>query len=115
MADDRRERRAHRGALLDQRFAMLPVRLNAGHAGVGEVADAQAVAWISVKKESFGFTHGKPKHYHTPTKARRILCAARGMSLTYKSPKRPADVEIMTGSLDRPEKFPPKRDFLVKG
>jgi hypothetical protein len=114
MANDRREGRTHREVLLDQRFATFPVGFDAGRADIGEVAGAQAVAWISVKKKSFSFTRGKPKHYRTPTKAWRILCPTRGMSLTYKSPKQPADIEIMTGGLDRPEKFPPKRDFLVK-
>jgi len=77
-------------------------------------AGAQAVAWISVEKKSFAWTKGRPKRYRTPTKAWRTFCTACGTSLTYETPKRPNDIDITTGSLDHPEKFPPKRDFFVE-
>ena len=77
-------------------------------------AGAQAVAWISVEKKSFLWARGRPKRYRTPTKAWRTFCPACGTSLTYESPKRPRAIDITTGSLDRPEKFPPTRDFFVK-
>ncbi len=77
-------------------------------------AGAQAVAWISVENKSFAWTKGKPKRYRTPTRAWRTFCKDCGTSLTYESPKRPRDIDITTGSLDRPEKFPPKRDFFVE-
>ena len=77
-------------------------------------AGAQAVAWISVAKASFKFTRGKPKRYRTPTKAWRTFCTSCGTSLTYETPKRPRDVDITTGSIDHPERFPPNRDFFVK-
>ena len=72
------------------------------------------MAWISVEKKSFVWTKGKPKRYRTPTKAWRTFCAACGTSLTYETPKRPRDIDITTGSLNRPEKFPPKRDFFIE-
>jgi len=72
---------------------------------------AQAVAWISVAKTAFMFTRGKPKRYRTPTQAWRTFCPACGTSLTYETPKRPGAIDITTGSLDHPEKFPPHRDF----
>jgi hypothetical protein len=72
------------------------------------------VAWVSVAKESFAFTRGRPKRYRTPTKAWRTFCPACGTSLTYQNHRRPADVDITTGSLDYPEKFPPNRDFFTE-
>jgi hypothetical protein len=72
------------------------------------------VAWISVEKKSFRYTKGKPKRYRTPTKAWRAFCPACGTSLTYESPKRRNDIDVTTGSLDRPEKFPPKDDYFVE-
>jgi hypothetical protein len=76
-------------------------------------AGAQAVAWISVPKSSFAWTKGKPKRYRTPTKAWRTFCKDCGTSLTYESAKRTADIDITTGSLDHPERFPPQHDFFV--
>jgi hypothetical protein len=76
-------------------------------------AGAQAVAWVSVAKQTLRFTKGKPKRYRTPTKAWRTFCPACGTSLTYESPKRPADVDLTTGSLLHPEWFPPNRDYFV--
>jgi hypothetical protein len=72
------------------------------------------VAWISVAKASFKFTRGMPKRYRTPTKAWRTFCTACGTSLTYESVKRTVDIDITTGSLNHPEKFPPKHDFFVE-
>lgn len=74
---------------------------------------AQAVAWISVQKDSFNFVKGRPKRYRTPTKAWRTFCPACGTSLTYESSKRTQDIDITTGSLDLPEKFPPQHDFFT--
>ena len=76
-------------------------------------AGAQAVAWITVRNSEFAFEKGTPKRYRTDTGAWRTFCDACGTSLTYESPKRPNDIDITTGSLDHPEKFPPKRDFFV--
>ena len=77
-------------------------------------AGAQAVAWVTVAKQSFRYTKGKPKRYRTPTKAWRTFCKDCGTSLTYETPSRPQDIDLTTGSLDHPEKFPPWRDYFVE-
>jgi hypothetical protein len=73
---------------------------------------AQAVAWITVQRERFEFVKGRPKRYRTSSGAWRTFCGACGTSLTYEHKSRPEEVDITTGSLDHPEKFPPERDVF---
>jgi hypothetical protein len=73
-------------------------------------AGAQSVAWITVKLSEFGFDKGEPKRYKTDTGAYRTFCDACGTSLTYENDERPNEIDITTGSLDDPERFPPNRD-----
>jgi len=75
-------------------------------------AGAQAVAWITVKLPDFQFTKGTPKRFRTDTGAWRTFCDACGTSLTYERDTRPGEIDITTGSLDRPEDFPPNRDVF---
>lgn len=72
-------------------------------------AGAQSVAWITVDAANFEFTKGAPVDFRTETAANRTHCASCGTSLTYRSDKRPDELDITTGSLDRPEQFAPTR------
>ena len=71
---------------------------------------AQAVAWITVKRSDFGFEKGNPRRYQTDTGAWRTFCDLCGTSLTYEIEARPDEIDITTGSLDRPDDFAPNRD-----
>ena len=73
---------------------------------------AQAVAWITVASATFTFEKGTAKKYRTPTGAWRTFCDRCGTSLTYENDTRPNEIDITTGSLDRPENFPPNRDVF---
>jgi len=73
---------------------------------------AQAVAWITVNRENFQFTSGRPKGYRTDTGAWRTFCDGCGTSLTYERDSRPGEIDITTGSLDHPEDFPPSKDVF---
>jgi hypothetical protein len=75
-------------------------------------AGAQAVAWITVRPAKFAFTMGEPKRYRADTGAYRTFCGDCGTSLTYEHDARPDEIDITTGSLDAPEKFPPNRDVF---
>ncbi len=72
---------------------------------------AQVVAWITVEISNFRYIQGTPKTYQTETKATRSFCQECGSSLTYNHPDRPTHVDIVTGSLDHPENFPPDHDI----
>lgn len=73
---------------------------------------AQAVAWITVIQSAFVLEQGTPKRYRTETEAWRTFCEDCGTSLTYTADRRPGEIDIATGSLDRPEEFPPSRDVF---
>ena len=73
---------------------------------------AQAVAWITVESSAFAFEKGTPQRYRTETGAWRTFCDKCGTSLTYANDSRPNEIDITTGSLDRPEDFPPNRDVF---
>ena len=73
---------------------------------------AQAVAWITVRHSEFRVEKGKPRKYRTDTGAWRTFCDACGTSLTYEADARPGEIDITTGSLDRPEYFAPNRDVF---
>ena len=77
-------------------------------------AGAQSVAWITVPTAEFKFTSGEPKRYRTDTGAYRTFCGDCGTSLTYEHESRPGEIDITTGSLDEPEKFPPAKDFAAE-
>lgn len=73
---------------------------------------SHAVAWITVESSNFEYTRGSPKTYLTETSATRSFCPDCGTSLTYAHPSRPTQIDIVTGSLDQPERFPPNRDVF---
>jgi hypothetical protein len=75
-------------------------------------AGAQSVAWITVPVSHFAFEKGTAKRFRTETKAWRTFCDVCGTSLTYESDDRPGEIDITTGSLDHPEKFPPTKDIF---
>ena len=73
---------------------------------------AQSVAWITVPTPNFTFEKGTPKRFRTDTKAWRTFCKTCGTSLTYEADNRAGEIDITTGSLDRPEDFPPAKDIF---
>jgi hypothetical protein len=87
-------------------------RANCHCANCRRAVGAQSVAWITVKQSDFAFEKGTPKRYRTDTGAWRTFCESCGTSLTYSADTRPGEVDITTGSLDRPEDFQPTKDFF---
>jgi hypothetical protein len=75
-------------------------------------AGAQSVAWITVNPSQFAWENGEPKRFKTDTGAYRTFCGSCGTSLTYENDERPSEIDITTGSLDDPERFPPNRDVF---
>ncbi len=70
---------------------------------------AQSVAWVTFTTDRFSFVKGSPARFRTDTEAWRTFCRECGSSLTYESDDRPGEIDAVTGSLDRPEDFPPNR------
>jgi hypothetical protein len=63
-----------------------------------------------VERSNFEFEKGRPKEYRSETGAIRTFCEVCGSSLTYEISSRPGEIDITTGTLDRPGDFAPSRD-----
>ena len=87
-------------------------QVNCHCANCRRAAGAQSVAWITVRLSDFEFEKGTPRRYRTDTGAWRTFCDLCGTSLTYEKNTRPGEIDITTGSLDRPEDFPPTKDVF---
>ena len=77
-------------------------------------AGAQSVAWTTFAVGDFTFVKGEPARYRTETAAWRTFCQRCGTSLTYEADDRPNDIDVTTGSLDRPEDFAPNRAVFAE-
>ncbi len=77
-----------------------------------KAAGAQSVAWITVPLESYTIVTGDPKQYHSSPKVTRTFCSDCGTPLTYRHEDRGRDIDITTGSLDDPERYPPTKDIF---
>ena len=100
------------GAIRFQASGQPMHQANCHCANCRRAAGAQAVAWITVESSVFAFEKGTPKKYRTDTGAWRTFCDLCGTSLTYENDARPNEIDITTGSLDRPEDFPPTEDVF---
>jgi hypothetical protein len=76
-------------------------------------AGAQAVAWVVIPRSVFMFTRGEPRRYRSSPAVVRTFCGTCGTPLTYEHDRRPETIDIQTGTLDRPERFPPSKEVWV--
>lgn len=69
-----------------------------------------AVAWLTVKSDGFQFVQGSPSKFRTETNAWRTFCSRCGSSLTYQCDAQEAKgvLDVTHGSLDAPERYPPR-------
>lgn len=74
---------------------------------------AQAVAWITVDKDQFQYTSGKPAVFKSSPHVIRTFCSICGTTLTYQEQDRPNDIDITTGSTDDPEPYGPEKDVFI--
>lgn len=82
-------------------------RINCHCANCRRAAGAQSVAWVTFPVAAFAYVSGEPVRYRTDTGAWRTFCGACGTSLGYQNERRPDEVDITVGSLDRPQDFAP--------
>ncbi len=75
-------------------------------------AGAQSVAWLTFGGAAFSFVKGTPARFRTQTSAWRTFCGTCDTSLTYENDGRPDEIDVTTGSLDRPEDFPPDKSVF---
>ena len=70
-------------------------------------AGAVSVAWLTFRAEDFAVTKGQPASYASSPGVVRTFCPRCGTSLTYKLERRKGEIDVTTGSTDRPEDYPP--------
>lgn len=73
---------------------------------------AQSVAWVTVPIDNYVVSEGEPKQYKSSLEVIRTFCENCGTPLTYSHKERAQTIDITTGSLDKPENFPPTRDVF---
>lgn len=74
---------------------------------------APFVAWLSVPRTGFRFTHGSPTRYPSSSHASRTFCATCGTQLTFESERAAAYVDLTIASLDAAHAWPPKAHIYV--
>ena len=73
-------------------------------------AGAQSVAWVTIPAASFSYLRGAPATFRAENGAVWSFCSHCGTTLTYVIDRRPAELDVTTGSLDDPAAFPPTKD-----
>ena len=70
-------------------------------------AGAHAVGWFTVRRSDLTWTGTAPREFESSPGVNRTFCGQCGTPLTYRSAKRPEEVDLTIGSLERPELAPP--------
>ena len=63
---------------------------------------AHAVGWVTVASGNLVFAAGSPREFASTPGVQRSFCNRCGTPLTYRSAKRPGEVDVTIGSLDEP-------------
>jgi hypothetical protein len=73
-----------------------------------KASGAPVVAWSGAPVESFAWTKGKPKEYHSSPKASRLFCAKCGTQLGFRLNEGAKEMELNLATLDHPEALSPR-------
>ena len=68
---------------------------------------APFVCWLVAPTDGFRYLSGEPAILHSSEKGTRSFCASCGTPVLCVNSDHPELVDVPTGSLDQPEKFPP--------
>jgi hypothetical protein len=72
------------------------------------LSGAPAVTWAHVPARDFRLTSGEPALYRSSARGERAFCARCGAQLFFRPLDEARYVAIHTGTLDRPERVPPR-------
>jgi hypothetical protein len=70
-------------------------------------ASAPTLPYVTLPLAAFEITRGSLADYRSSAPVTRSFCALCGSPLTYRNDKKPDRIDIMTCSLDDPNKVPP--------
>lgn len=68
---------------------------------------APFVTWLVVPASAFRYVTGTPKRLDSSEKGTRYFCAACGTPIACVIRDHPDQVDVTTGSLDEPDRYPP--------
>jgi hypothetical protein len=71
------------------------------------ISGSLAVGWVSFESAGFQFTKGAPRRFHSSAPIERTFCGDCGTPLTYQPIDSKEYIDVATGTLDHPERFPP--------
>lgn len=95
------------------RFALTaaPTRVSICHCRMCQKATGSPFASLAdIPHESFAWTRGTPAAFKSSSIAERDFCAKCGTPLSYRRIDGP-NIEIMTGTFDRPDRVVPSKQF----
>ena len=72
-----------------------------------KAASSPMLPFVVFPVEALRFTAGEPRSYRSSPDVVRTFCGRCGSPLTYVNAQQPSTIDIMPGSLDDPDAFPP--------
>jgi hypothetical protein len=69
---------------------------------------APFVAWFTVKRADFTLLTGEPASFRSSDHGTRTFCPHCGTQVTFQSTHNPDEIDVTIGSLDEPERVPPR-------
>ena len=76
-------------------------------------AGAPTLAWANFRRTDVEFLRGAPTEYQSSTPAWRGFCGTCGTALTYRTTKRPDQLDLTTATFDHPERFTPACEIYI--
>jgi len=70
-------------------------------------AGAHAMAWMTVRREHFKYTQGKPREYASSPPVLRSFCECCGTPLTYWHRESPDTIDVTIATLENPGEVAP--------
>jgi hypothetical protein len=77
------------------------------------ISSAPILPFVTFPLERFELTRGKPVDFQSSPPVTRNFCGRCGTPLTYRHRDHADEIDVMTGSLDNPEAFPPSHHIWV--
>lgn len=71
------------------------------------------VAWAVFEKDAFEWLSGEPADFCSSPGIHWLFCAPCGSLVGYRRASRPEHMDITTGTLDEPDRYPPTVEIWV--
>jgi hypothetical protein len=68
---------------------------------------AHAVGWVTVAAQDLAYTAGSPREIESSPGVRRAFCERCGAPLSYRTARRPGEIDVTIGTLDDPGRAAP--------